>query len=66
MSPDLKLPEFLLQHAKDTYDRRNVEPLSGHGSTLPSTITKEDAVVIVELTKTCVRLERKLADPVSS
>lgn len=61
-----KLPAFLLQHAKDTYDRRNTEPLSGHGSTLPSTVTKEDALVIVELTKTCVRLERKLADPVSS
>lgn len=61
-----KLPEFLLQHAKDTYDRRNTEPLSGHGSTLPSSVTKEDAVVIVELTKTCVRLERLLADPVST
>lgn len=61
-----KLPEFLLQHAKDTYDRRNTEPLSGHGSTLPSSVTKEDAVVIVELTKTCVRLERQLADPVST
>lgn len=58
------LPKFLLQHAKDTYDRRNTEPLSGHGSTLPSSVTKEDAVIIVELTKTCVRLERRLAEPV--
>lgn len=60
-----KLPEFLLQHAKDTYDRRNTEPLAGHGSTLPSTVTKDDAQVIIELTKTCVRLERKLAEPVA-
>ena len=61
-----KLPEFLLQYAKETYDRRCTEPLSGHGSTLPPSVSKEDAVVITELTKTCVRLERKLGGPVSS
>lgn len=57
-----KLPGFLLDHIKNTYDRRNSEPLAGHGSTLPSTVSKDDAIVLVELTKPCVRLERKLAD----
>lgn len=57
-----KLPGFLLDHIKGIYDRRNSKPLAGHGSTLPSTVSKDDATILLEFTKTCVRIERKLSE----
>ncbi|HEV2603437.1 MAG TPA: hypothetical protein VGU24_07240 [Microvirga sp.] len=55
------LPEQLLDFIQETYNRRNKEPLAGHGATKPPAVTAAQAAVLVEMTKTCVRLERRLA-----
>jgi hypothetical protein len=55
------LPEPLLDYILETYKRRNVEPLAGHGATEPPRVSARDAAVLVEMTKMCVRLERRLA-----
>ncbi|WP_432359187.1 hypothetical protein [Sporosarcina sp. UB5] len=57
------LPESVLDYILEIYKRRNVEPLAGHGSTLPPSIEREEAIMLSEMTKTFVRLERKLAMP---
>ncbi|MBU4467674.1 MAG: hypothetical protein KKC39_02875 [Candidatus Omnitrophica bacterium] len=56
-----KLPEPVLDYILDIYKLRNTEPLAGHGSTLPTNITKEEAIFLVEMTKAFVRIERQLA-----
>lgn len=58
-----RLPEPVLDFILEIYKKRNVEPLAGHGSTQPPSIEREEAVVLIEMTKTFVRLERKLAIP---
>ncbi|MBU0906403.1 MAG: hypothetical protein KKF57_14510 [Firmicutes bacterium] len=57
------LPESVLDYILEIYRKRNMEPLAGHGSTLPPSIDREEAIVLAEMTKTFVRLERKLAMP---
>lgn len=56
-----ELPEPLLDYILETYKRRNVEPLAGHGATALPTIDLKTATVLIEVTKMCVRLERQLA-----
>lgn len=56
-------PEPVLDYIFEIYKRRNVEPLAGHGSTLPPSMKREEAIVLTEMTKTLVRLERKLGMP---
>lgn len=58
-----KLPETVLDMIKQVYDKRNKEPLAGHGSTTPPNINKEEAIVLVEMTKAFIRMERKLSEP---
>jgi len=36
-------------------------PLAGHAATKPPTVSAKEAAVLVEMTKMCVRLERRLA-----
>ena len=55
------LPEPLLDYILTTYRRRNSEPLAGHGATKAPSVTAQDAATLVEMTKMCVRLERRLA-----
>ncbi len=55
-----ELPDPLLDYILETYKRRNVEPLAGHGATQAPTVSATDAAVLVEMTKMCVRLERRL------
>lgn len=57
------LPESILDYILEIYNKRNAEPLAGHGSTLPSSIERQEAIVLTEMTKAFVRLERKLAMP---
>lgn len=57
------LPGPVLDYIKDTYDRRNTAPLAGHGATLTPNVTREDAATLIEMTKMCVRLERRLSAP---
>jgi hypothetical protein len=56
-----ELPDQLLDYILETYKRRNIEPLAGHGATKPPTVTAKSGAVLVEMTKMCVRLERRLA-----
>jgi len=57
---DSKLPEPILDFILDTYEKRNVTPLAGHGSLKEPNITKEQAIVLSEMTKSIVRIEGKL------
>jgi len=57
-----KLPEPILDYILSIFKKRNTEPIAGHGSTLQPTIKKEEAIVIVEMTKAIVRIERNLAE----
>lgn len=54
------LPDPLLDYMLQVYKDRNVTPLAGHGSLTAPAITAEEAVTLAELTKTIVRIERKL------
>jgi hypothetical protein len=56
-----QLPDPILDYILDVYNRRNREPLAGHGATMPPTVSPADAAVLIEMTKMCVRLERRLA-----
>lgn len=55
---DSGLPEPILDYILEIYKRRNSEPLAGHGSTGTPSITKEEAILLKEMTKTFVRMER--------
>jgi len=57
---DSKLPEPILDFILETYDKRNVTPLAGHGSIETPGVTKEQAIILSELTKSIVRIEGKL------
>ncbi len=54
------LPAPLLDYILEIYKRRNTEPLAGHGSTTPPTVSAKEATTLIEMTKMCVRLERRL------
>jgi len=56
-----QLPEPVLNFILETYKRRNTEPLAGHGQLKEPTVTKEQAVVLSEMTKAFVRIERQLS-----
>ena len=56
-----KLPQAILDYVLDIYRQRNIEPLAGHGGLGVSTIAPEQAVVLSEMTKAFVRIERRLA-----
>ena len=51
----------LLDVIEAIYKRRNVEPLSGHGSAKASSITRAEAIQLARLTRTLVLLERELS-----
>ena len=57
---DSSLPDAFLDYILETYESRNVTPLAGHGSTTIPTITKEQSIILVEMTKAFVRSEYKL------
>jgi hypothetical protein len=58
---DSELPNEILDYILDTYRSRNTEPLAGHGSTQPTNITQKDAVILSEMTRAFVRIERQLS-----
>jgi hypothetical protein len=57
---DSSLPDAFLDYILETYESRNVTPLAGHGSTAIPTITKEQSIILIEMTKAFVRSEYKL------
>lgn len=58
-----KLSEPVLDMIKLIYDKRSTEALAGHGQTTEPTITREETAILIEMTKTFVRMERKFAKP---
>lgn len=54
------LPEPMIDYVLEIYQRRNTEPLAGHGSRKESNITKKEAVIIVQITKAIIKIEREL------
>jgi hypothetical protein len=56
------LPEPVLDYMLLVYKERNIVPLAGHGSLTAPSISAEEAVTLSELTKTIVRIERKLSE----
>lgn len=59
-----KLPETVIDTIENIYLKRNTEPLAGHGSTLPPNISNDEAVLIIEMTKAFIRMERRLNEKV--
>jgi len=57
---DSLLPETVLDYILSVYDKRNITPLAGHGSTLPPNMSREEAIVISEITKAFIRIEYSL------
>jgi hypothetical protein len=57
---DSELPSQILDFILETYEQRNITPLAGHGSLKQPKINKKQAIILAEITKTFVRIERKL------
>ena len=57
-----RLPEPILDYMLAVYKNRNTQPLAGHGSLSPPKINAKEAVVLCEMTKSIVRMERNLAE----
>jgi hypothetical protein len=58
---DSLLPNEILDYILNIYNDRNVTPLAGHGSTQQPTLTRERAIVLVEMTKAFVKIEHLLS-----
>jgi len=58
---DSGLPVAILDYVLELYDRRNVTPLSGHGSlSAPPNLSATEATTLVEMTKAFVTIEYRL------
>lgn len=55
-----RLPEPILDYIQNIYNRRNITPLAGHGSTKSPNISKEEAIILSEMTKAFVKIEYQL------
>jgi hypothetical protein len=55
------LPEPVLDYMLQVYKNRNKQPLAGHGSLIAPNVSQKDAIVITEMTKAILRIERSLA-----
>lgn len=56
-----KLPKEILTYINEVYKSRSKEPLAGHGSLNAPTLLKEDAIILYELTKAIIKIERKIS-----
>jgi len=59
-SRESKLSPGILNFIKTIFQKRNTEPLAGHGSTEKPKITQTDAVLLAQMTKAFIRAERML------
>lgn len=57
---DSSLPKEILDYILATYDKRNVTSLAGHGSLVIPKITKEESIILIEMTKAFVRIEYRI------
>jgi len=60
---DSALPDAVVDYIQEIFQRRNTEPIAGHGHLEEPEITREDAILLAEMTKAFVRVERKLFTP---
>jgi len=51
------LPPAIIGYIQDVYNTRNITPLAGHGNTAEPPLTKSDARILMEFTKTIVLIE---------
>ncbi|MFA4844011.1 MAG: hypothetical protein WC632_03565 [Candidatus Margulisiibacteriota bacterium] len=54
-----KLPGPILDHILAIFNQRSTEPLAGHGNTKLPSVKKEQAIILSEMTKAFVRIERE-------
>ncbi|WP_268225125.1 hypothetical protein, partial [Sinomicrobium oceani] len=57
---DSKLPSEILDYILETYNNRNSTSLAGHGSLTIPEITKEQSIILNEMTKAFVRIEYRI------
>jgi hypothetical protein len=57
---DSKLPAEILDYILETYESRSSTSLAGHGSLTIPEITKEQAIILNEMTKAFVRIEYRI------
>ena len=57
---DSQLPDAIVSYIRTVYEWRNREPLAGHGSLAEPQIRRTDAVMLLEITKAIVRVEKLL------
>lgn len=57
---DANLPDEIADYILKIYKKRNAEPLAGHGSLDPSTIDKREAIILAEITKAIIRIQKAL------
>jgi hypothetical protein len=57
---DSNLPPEILDYILETYDKRNITALAGHGSLTIPEITKEQAIILIEMTKAFIRIEYRI------
>ena len=55
-----KLPLPILEYMKAVFKDRNTSPLAGHGSTQVPNVSKDTAIILIELTKAFVQTEYRL------
>ena len=58
---DSSLPSPLIDYVLEIYNKRNVVSTAGHGGTVPPEITSKEAVILAEMAKTFVRIERRIS-----
>lgn len=57
---DSNLPVEVLDYILTTYDKRNTTSLAGHGSLSIPDISKEESIILIEMTKAFVRIEYRI------
>jgi len=63
---DSSLPEPILDYILAVYQRRNTEPLAGHGQVDETTISKSEAELLTVLTKAFITYETRMTQSESS
>jgi hypothetical protein len=57
---DSNLPEEILNYIIKIYEKRNIIPLAGHGSLIIPEITKQESIILIEMSKSIVRIEYRI------
>ena len=55
-----KLPKVILDYILETYNKRNKTHTAGHGGLKIPNISQEEAIILIEMTKSFVRIEYRI------